>query len=531
MRQNVDLGRGLRTMGARMVRHGKGSTGQFSAFTGPFAGFAGQRTVWTGPCRAAFSLAIAVLAAAGSARAGGFEVPDNGARALGRGAAFTARADDGTALEHNPGAFLRQRGHRLTLSHNTVHAPMSFTRTKTGLPNDPEDLQGRDPLATVENETPWFFLGGFLAASSDFGLENWRFAAGVYGPSGSGHQEWPIFGGQRYMLTGIDVLLVYYSAAIAYGRADQWGVGATLQLAHQPKTKLSLAVDGTPGGALSPYYSGRDIESTIDLAAPPVPTAVLGAWWRPVPWLELGASGRPTPVELNATGHITLTNMPPLNGKIVASKFIAQQLAITNESAALTLTLPPYARAGVRYRSLEGDVERFDVEVDVVWEGWSVIDKYNVLLTGDIQLFSKAAAPPVVIEKRWKDTLSVRLGGTYDLAPTPVQLSAGAYYETGAVPNDYTHLDFPSFDRVGTGAGVSTKVGSVELAASYLHVFQSDRTVSEQYGRVYQQRPVAPCPGPQCKGDDGTQYDGVPANAGTYTTAFNIIGVSASVGF
>ncbi len=41
---------------------------------------------------------VALLAAARAVYAGGLEFPDNGTEALGRGGAFTAKADDGTAL-------------------------------------------------------------------------------------------------------------------------------------------------------------------------------------------------------------------------------------------------------------------------------------------------------------------------------------------------------------------------------------------------------------------------------------------------
>jgi long-subunit fatty acid transport protein len=349
----------------------------------------------------------------------------------------------------------------------------------------------------------------------------------MYGPNANGHQQWSKNGGQRYMLTELDVLLVYYSLAVAYGKKDVWGAGITLQAAHQPVTKLSLVVDGVPGGQLAPYYAPNDVESTISVSGAPVPTAVLGLWWRPLPELEIGASGRPYPVKVAATGDVTLQNMP---AEFKSAQFSPEKLKIENSAARLTLSQPPYAKVGARYRGLDGDAERFDVELDLVWEGWSVIDKYQVELDGTIKLFAKAEAPDVVIEKRWKDTLSARVGGTYNLPAMPLSLSTGGYYESGAVPNDYTHLDFPSFDRVGLGAGVGYKVGKADLQASYLHVFQESRAVDERFGRVYQQRPVAPCP-QQCKDPPPGPYDGVPVNAGTLATSFDMIGVSASLAF
>ena len=457
----------------------------------------------------------------GQASGGGFELPDNGARAVGRGSAFTVRADDLTAIAHNPAGLLRETGTRAQWSHNVVHAPMQFTRQPTTLPAKPLP-KGADPLAPTQNQTPWFALGGMLMAATDFGMKDWAFAAGIYGPSAAGHQEWPVSGGQRYMLTGLDVLLVYYSAAIAHGRKDHWGVGLTLQAAHQLQTELKLVVDAFNGEDLSPYYNPNDVEATITLSAPPVPTAILGGWWRPAPWLELGASGRVLPVRMKATGNIALANTP------TGSQFTQAQLEVEGGAARLTLIIPPTARLGARYRHMDGETERFDVEFNFVYEAWSMLKEYKVELDGDIKLFAKQQAPDVIIAKNWKDTLSARLGGTYNLPAQPVSISAGAFYETGAVPDNYTHLDFPSFDRTGVSAGVKARVGKVDLDLSYSHVFQEDRVVDEAFGKVFQQRPISPCP---CQGPGTTMYDGVPANAGTFESSFDVVGLSATIKF
>lgn len=454
-----------------------------------------------------------------TAMAGGFEIPDNGAQSVSRGSAFTVKADDLTALAHNPGGLMRGKGLRILYSHNVVHSPAKFTRAATSLATQ-SNPAGTDPNATVENQTPWFGLGGMLVAANDFGMENWCFAVGIYGPSAAGHQEWPISGGQRYMLTKLDVLLVYGSAAVAYGVRDKFGIGLTLQVAYQPKTELSLVIDGQTGTDLSPYYASNDVEATIKLNAPPTLTAIAGGWLRLSDNWELGASGRILPVRMNGTGDIALQKTP------TGAQFTPAQLAVTGSAARLLLVLPPTAKIGLRYRGMEGTVERFDVEMDFVYEAWSMLKDYKVELDGKINLFAAVDAPDVTIAKRWKDTLSLRLGGTYNLAAMPLSLSAGTYYETGAVPNNYTNLDFMSFDRLGVGGGVRFAVATdIDLTLAYNHIFQADRTVTEEFGKVLQQRPISPCP----QGCDG--YDGVVANAGKFQSSFDIISASAQIHF
>ncbi len=484
-------------------------------------------------------LAVPLLClVAPNAYAGGFEVPDNGAQSVGRGNAFAAKADDLTALAHNPGALIKSKGANLLYSHNVVHAPQTFTRQPTNMPYDkiPVDKYTGatpDPLATVSNQTPWFALGGMLVGSYDFGLENWVFAAGVYGPSAAGHQEWPVDGGQRWMLTKMDAIMVFYSLAAAYGVEDKFGIGVTAQIVSQPSTTLSLVVDGDNGSALAPYYKGAEIESTLKLSAPPTFSAIVGGWWRPVDNIEIGASGRVIPVTLNGKGDFTIADTG------TGAQFTAAQLAVIGSSAALQLVLPPTAHVGIRYRGLDRALElatsatptdkhrpeRWDIELDFAYEAWSMLKDFNVQLAGQIQLFAKADAQDVTVAKRWKDTFSLRLGGSYNLPNLPIGFMAGTFVETGAVPQGYQNLDFPSYNRLGVNGGVKVKAGPVDITAAYSHVFQETQTVDETYAKVFQQRPVAPCP-VGCGG-----YDGVPANAGVFTSSFDIISASAAIKF
>ena len=81
-------------------------------------------------------LIVAIAAWPARALASGFEIPDNGTEALGRGGAFTAKADDGTALEYNVAGLAQQRGTRLLLDANLWLSSYSFQRSGT-YPDNP----------------------------------------------------------------------------------------------------------------------------------------------------------------------------------------------------------------------------------------------------------------------------------------------------------------------------------------------------------------------------------------------------------
>lgn len=466
-------------------------------------------------------VALLAIGAAPDARAGGFEIPDNGTRALGRGGAFTVRADDLSAIALNPGGLSRLSGTGILLNHTLTQKNVRFTRAKTSMPETVD--YGFDPTAPVENQEPLFPMGLMIAAASDFGLDDWSFALGFYGPSASGKSSYPIDGGQRYMLTSIETQLMYLSAAVAYGYEDVFGVGVTFQYVMAPIIEMKMVSDGSPFGELNPYYSGNDVESTISLSDMTSFSALVGAWWRIIPQVEVALSGRVVPIYLHATGKMTLDNVP---GQTV---FTADRLEVTNSHAELDLVLPPTGRAGVRYRHLDGKGEEvFDIELDVVYEAWSMLESYDVKIDGTINLFANAEAPDVIMEKRWRDTVSVRLGGTWNAGGEHFALSLGGYYESGAVPENYENLDYLSFDRFGLGFGLSGKAGPVHLSLSYAHVFQEDRTVTEAQGKVYQIRPLDPCP-EAC--DNGQGWSGVPANAGTFESSYDMLSLGVQATF
>ncbi len=463
---------------------------------------------------------VAALLVAPSAWAAGFEIPGNGARSMSRGNAFAVRADDLSALAHNPAGLVRNKGLQIYLNHQTVRQEMSFTRAESVVARS--DKYPSDPFRTVENSDNIFALGGMFVAAHDLGIEGARFALGIYGPSASGKQTWPVDGGQRYMMTGIEMLLVYYSAAVAYGGKD-WGVGATFQYAQMPLTRMTMVVDGSPGGDLNPYYGANDVEAVIELKDNFAYSAILGAWYRISDNLEVALSGRVLPVRIDATGDTFLRNIPG------QTQFPDSKLQIENSAARMSLVIPPTATLGFRYVHQAAGKELFDVEFDLVYEAWSMMEQYKVELDGTIKLFAAQEAPDVVIAKKWRDTLSARLGATFK-ATDMLDISAGGYYEQGAVPVAYTHVDFPSFDRIGLGLGATVNAGSLQVTLAYNHVMQDDRVVDEKLAKVFQVRPLSEAPA-ECGATGDQQCNTVPANAGTLKTAIQMASISVGGSF
>ncbi len=248
------------------------------------------------------------LASPGLVHGAGLEVPERGARAMSRGGAATAAIDDPTAVDLNPGALSRLRGGHVHLGQDLLFSHAKFTRAETRIPQDANVKPVADAYAPVENERGLFPWGITLAATHDLGTEHFTFGLSVYGPHGSGETRYPTDGGQKYMVTGYDGLIVYPGVSVAYGHRN-FGFGATLQAAMMPEMKYRIVVDGLQGGALNPLASSAEVEATVTASDPFAPTAIVGGWYRPTPQIEVALSGRVVPVFFHAVGDLSLANV------------------------------------------------------------------------------------------------------------------------------------------------------------------------------------------------------------------------------
>ena len=97
------------------------------------------------------------------------------------------------------------------------------------------------------------------------------------------------------------------------------------------------------------------------------------------------------------------------------------------------------------------------------------------------------------------------------------------------MPANYEHIDFMSFDRVGLSVGFGGEFGIFRFMAAYMHVFQEPRAVSEALGKVFQQRPLSPCPDECLSGETG--ISGVPVNAGVFKSSYDIVSLSLETRF
>jgi long-subunit fatty acid transport protein len=469
-----------------------------------------------------FHFALPVLAE------GGYYSGTLGARGAGRGGAVVASTDDVTAVDTNPAGLAKVTGTMFQLGNVFSHNAYSYTRDTT---KDWGDTSTGQPKVVsfnkVSNGQPWQALDPFLGFASKFGLRDFTFAAAVYAPPGIGKLDFPQAGGQRYQMVSREVIFLKYVGSIAWNYQDVFGIGVTAQWIYMPRLRYSLVIDGTVfSQPANPVSSGYDIVANMEGSSLFTFNAVVGAWVRPAPFLEFALSGQVVPANIVANSNLNVTPIGANIGRVSLLRNNSPASDVT-----VTMPLPMLFRGGVRYRGLAGSREVFDLELDVEYETWSRVNKFTVDTHG-LQAKSQSDRidlGTINIDKHWKDTLAVRLGGDYAVLPALLTLRAGGYYETAVADPAYASVDFPSGPQVGGGLGASVFIGGLELAMAYHLRVQPSVYVSEKSARGYQQVPGSPCKAPytdtnQCNAN----FLGQPSpaiNAGSYSAASHILAI------
>lgn len=461
--------------------------------------------------------------AAPSAHAAGYFSGIKGARAAGRGGAFVAKADDLSAAWLNPAGLARLSGSSVQLGNRISHHHTQFVRQPT---LDWGNVRGGIPpyvsFAAVENQAPWQALDPLLAAASNLGLEGWGFALAALAPGGVARQEFPIDGAQRYQMVQRDARLLKWVAAAAYAPNDRFSVGWSLEWLSVPRLSYQLVIDAIQfPGQVNPVRSELDMLATVSGSDPFTLQARIGAWYQPSRAFEIGFSAQVVPNRIHTQSTLSIE---PLSAA-VDDEVQLRRGGTPARDVRLSLPLPVTAQLGARYRHVAGNRELFDVELDVAYETWSRVDQFRLEgngLTATL-LAQTVDVSSIVIDKRWSDTLSFRLGGDYRVVPGGLHVRGGIFYDTAVARDAYAHVDFVSGTQLGAALGASVFMGNVELAFAHVYRVQPSRSVSEGEARVLQETPASSCPAPFTDAalchPEFLGRGAPPINAGTYRAA------------
>jgi long-subunit fatty acid transport protein len=474
------------------------------------------------------ALFAAMLLSPATALAGGFEIGDNTALANARGGTGVVSKSDPSANYFNPGRLSFADGFQLMLDANVIDLNLDFQRAPLTTPS------GTQEFAPVSNNAPPFPVP-YFGLSWDLGLEDLTVALTVQGPSAVGRRCMTEIvdgeciadfeNGARGMLIGTNLIQVYFLAGVAYAFdvADgKLSVGVSGGPVYQD-SELSLVVDQVGTNVGPPYTedpNGQAVFRAKNLTAWR-PGFVGGLAWESAGGMRLGASYRP-PIQWSATGNVDL-ELP----EAIASLVELQGDGLTLETAQAGSLRAGWGYAGGTHPGLE-DRPRFDVEANIIWENWSIVEAFETDPQGKLLLVGAVEQDlaPVVQPKNYQDTFALRVGSTF-AAMEWVSLHLGGFLETAAQRKPFTNVDFVSWERYSGSLGATMHLlDSVDLTLSYAYVHSPSRTVTR--GQVYNQIPLSRCTYPDYDQDPCAEPGtppGNPQNTGEWSASYNIAGL------
>jgi long-chain fatty acid transport protein len=446
-------------------------------------------------------LAAVALAAAlpQRAHAGGLYLTDRGARALGRGGAFVAGADDGQSLWYNP-AGLAHTGRKHILMDGTLSLfRASFQRVTRDDVNGPSPKVDADPIPLPIPT---------LALVDSFGLDDFSFGMALLAPNAV-MLRWPETAGRlpdgtpragptRHSLVSMaGSAIAHLALGAAYSGIEGLSIGVGAHVIAS-RFRAGVYLSACDYGALcqQPEQADYEAPAIIDLSLAITATPMVGLIYE-VGMFRFGAS---LLFYYDIKGDAKLeTRLPgaPLFGPSgecgteEARRMNPRCARVVGDKAAIRLAMPMVARLGVELRPSEA----LRMEAGVVYEGWSRQQDFRVN-PQNIRIENALGIPsydvgPISMRRNMQDVWSLRLGGEYKVKYTPFTLRAGGILENSAFPDrTLTPLTLDSRKAlVAVGASIAWS-DNVSIDLMYAHLFMANPRVRNSI--VLPQNPLRP---------------------------------------
>lgn len=418
-----------------------------------------------------FVVTAMLMLVAGPAAAGGFRIPEAGAKAMGFGNAFVGLADDPSAVQFNPAGITQLEG-------NWIQTGVTAVSTQ----NDYTDLGGTKTSAEDGN----FFPPSFYY-TNHLGEGQWWLGLGVTAPFGLG-TEWDV-DSFNYVATETMIEMVKINPTLAYRASDQWSVAFGLDY----YSVLDASLKNDMSSTLVELAGGPKLVGVQELSGDGTSFGFnVGALYKATDDLSIGFAYR-TGTDMEIEGDVTVS--------LKAAGNVLQTFSATAD-----IGLPATAALGVNYKFSDA----WQLNLDLDWTGWSSYDKLEVKnSSGTVQ-------NPLVSNKDYDDVTAIRVGVEYALSDEWA-LRGGILMEPTPVPEETYDPRLPDGDRVGYVIGAGYESGQWTVDFAYMFVQLDKTTVDSDAVAIINYPPLVP--------SDFQNVDG------TYEGDITLIGLSVGYSF
>ncbi len=392
--------------------------------------------------------ALALLGLPIFVHANGFDIYEQGAKAVALGGAFTAQSDDPSAIFFNPAGITQLDGTQVSLGISPVLATTTFQ-------SDGNLLMGSFPGdKTKVNDHTWWIPNGYLTHKINdtfsLGLGSFaRFGLGVEWPNDFEGRFTP--GTLRTVLTTISV-----SPVIAFKPWRNLSLAAGPYLQYMDIDMRNMAFIGPP---IPPFTANRNLAQTAEaeLKADDWNWGFnLGGLLWITENLRFGAS------YLSEVRH-TLTDGTQELVRLSDGALIQKQ------GASSAITLPATLRMGLAWK-----LSRWTLEGDAQWTDWSSYRELRVNFSDGTSLG---------VRKDWHDSWTWRFGLQYSISPH-LDLRGGFALDESPIPGDTLDPLIPSGTRKFYCLGMGIHVSRLTLDLAYNYVQDQDRRWNNAAGDV-----------------------------------------------
>jgi long-chain fatty acid transport protein len=405
------------------------------------------------------AILVVLMFAATSAMAGGFRLPEAGAKAMGMGFAFTAQADDPSAIYFNPAGIIQLEGQNLKLG-------VTYVKQNGGTFTGITPLTGGFSVTETQKDLDFFIPNLFWTrqASPDF-----AYGVGIFSPFGLG-QEYEnrtasIF---RNQITKVDLMTLVVNPTVA------WRVNEVLTLAVGIDFMYGKAeLAKTPVG-IDPTAGPRNIFE-LDLEGDGTAWGYnFGVLVTPSKRWQFGAAYR-SPFRLKIKdGDVDLANVYSGSIQTPLGTFSPQAPAPIgfggpsfHTEGSTTINMPATLDLGVAYI-----LDRLTLEVDASFTFWHSYRSLDIDLKDNRAFLPDSSSP-----KNWNDVVGIYVGGEYRVTD-PLALRLGFRYDPTPVPAETMGPELPDADKLYYCAGLGYKLSNWTVDLAYMYVDKKDRTVN-----------------------------------------------------
>ena len=436
---------------------------------------------------------VAFLSFSQGARASGFSILELGGRGAGMGGAFTAIADDGSALFYNPAGIGFQKGLRIEMDGFLVKGNYHFFPSAT----PPGTIVPKAGYSGTVSPTVQILANMYM--SKDLPRTKWTLGFGLYAPFGLG-DNWTDFkdsqpANEKFVgrFAGTRGLLqnIWAQPTVAFRPTENMSiaVGPAVVYTHLllEESILNPRVDGVVFGTqlASLILPGQDptlAGQSIGRLLPEGRARFAGTAFAPgatAGWLykhrksktNFGASWR-SAVTYHVSGKASFafTSPFPLQSFFTALNAPSFTSLFPNQDIKASFTTPNTINLGIANSAFKETTFSFDF----VFQNYR---RFKQIPLNFSKTQGTATPPELDFAFNFHDTYFVRAGVERHLTKNTI-VRGGYYYDHAAAPDPTVGPFFPDNSKNVLCLGASRQLGNKEVTFFYQGAFQQDRVVN-----------------------------------------------------